>query len=176
MIFPVLYSHHAHRPSRLPSSANVLCSEWTEWYMHWCCHGGICISSSVVGHGVSVPQSVSGDMSHKKGRISCLQVLPNILGGGVPHGSWNPDPISDQNVWFFIPLFRPDPEKLCPISDLTPKIYTPFRYHGTGFRLHNAPLEAVWMYLVNVKITRKINVKIIPYSRRKRQKPYPISD
>ena len=25
-------------------------------------------------------------------------VLPNILGGGVPHGSQNPDPISDQNV------------------------------------------------------------------------------
>ena len=25
-------------------------------------------------------------------------VLPKILGGGVPHGSQNPDPISDQNV------------------------------------------------------------------------------
>ena len=25
-------------------------------------------------------------------------VLPNILGGGVPHGSQNPDPISDQNI------------------------------------------------------------------------------
>ena len=25
-------------------------------------------------------------------------VLPNILGGGVLHGSQNPDPISDQNV------------------------------------------------------------------------------
>ena len=25
-------------------------------------------------------------------------VLPNILGGGVAHGSQNPDPISDQNV------------------------------------------------------------------------------
>ena len=25
-------------------------------------------------------------------------VLPKILGGGVPHGSQNPDPISDQNM------------------------------------------------------------------------------
>ena len=25
-------------------------------------------------------------------------VLPNILGVSVPHGSQNPDPISDQNV------------------------------------------------------------------------------
>ena len=39
---------------------------------------------------------------------------PTILGGGVPHGSQNPDPISDQNICFFIPLFRPDPENLYP--------------------------------------------------------------
>ena len=45
-------------------------------------------------------------------------VLPTILGGGVPHGSQKPDPISDQNILFFIPLFRPDPENLYPISDL----------------------------------------------------------
>ena len=36
--------------------------------------------------------------------LACCQcccpggVLPNILGGGVPRGSQNPDPISDQNV------------------------------------------------------------------------------
>ena len=41
-------------------------------------------------------------------------VVPKRLGGGVPHGSQNPDPISDQNIWFFIPLFRPDPENLYP--------------------------------------------------------------
>ena len=46
-------------------------------------------------------------------------VLPNILGGGVPHGSQDPDPISDQNVWFFMPLFRPDLENLYPFSDLS---------------------------------------------------------
>ena len=39
-------------------------------------------------------------------------VLPKILGGVVPHGSQNPDPISDQNIRFFILLFRPDPESV----------------------------------------------------------------
>ena len=46
-------------------------------------------------------------------------VLPNILDGGVPHGSQTPDPISDQNIWFFRPFFRPDPENLYPFSDLS---------------------------------------------------------
>ena len=45
-------------------------------------------------------------------------VLPKSWGGGVPHGSQSPDPISDQNIGFFISLFRPDPENLYPISDL----------------------------------------------------------
>ena len=31
-------------------------------------------------------------------------VLPNILSGGVPHGSQNPDPISDQNMIFHTPF------------------------------------------------------------------------
>ena len=35
-------------------------------------------------------------------------VLPGILGGGVPPGSSNPDPISDLNMPFSTPVFRPD--------------------------------------------------------------------
>ena len=36
-------------------------------------------------------------------------VLLGILGGGVPPGSSNPDPISDQNMFrFSTPVFRPD--------------------------------------------------------------------
>ena len=37
-------------------------------------------------------------------RLTCFlsrdggEVLPKILGRGVPHGSQNPDPISDQNI------------------------------------------------------------------------------
>ena len=38
-------------------------------------------------------------------------VLPYIcFGGGVRPASCNPYPISDQNMWFFIPYFRPDPK------------------------------------------------------------------
>ena len=35
-------------------------------------------------------------------------VLREKLGGGVRHASWNPYPISDQNLWFSLPYFRPD--------------------------------------------------------------------
>ena len=47
-----------------------------------------------------------------------VQSHMKLLGGGVLHRPQNPDPISDQNILFFIPLFRPDPENLYPISDL----------------------------------------------------------
>ena len=36
-----------------------------------------------------------------------LQVFLGILGGGVPLGSPNPDSISDQNMSFYTPVFRP---------------------------------------------------------------------
>ena len=32
--------------------------------------------------------------------------LLGILGGGVPPGSPNPDPVSDQKTSFFTPIFR----------------------------------------------------------------------
>ena len=35
------------------------------------------------------------------------RVLLGILGRGVPPGSPNPDPISDQNMPFSTPVFRP---------------------------------------------------------------------
>ena len=35
-------------------------------------------------------------------------VLPEKLGRGMRHASWNPYPISDQNLWFSLPCFRPD--------------------------------------------------------------------
>ena len=36
------------------------------------------------------------------------EVLPEKLGGDVRHASWNPYPISDQNLWFSLPYFRPE--------------------------------------------------------------------
>ena len=35
-------------------------------------------------------------------------VLRGVLGDGVPPGSPNPDPISDQKMSFSTPVFRPD--------------------------------------------------------------------
>ena len=35
-------------------------------------------------------------------------VLSEKLGGYVRHASWNPYPISDQNLWFSLPYFRPE--------------------------------------------------------------------
>ena len=43
-------------------------------------------------HAVTV--DLKGGVTHLTGGV----VLPNILGGGVPHGSQKPDPISEQNV------------------------------------------------------------------------------
>ena len=50
--------------------------------------------------------------------MTCLwspKLSPKIPGGtyrkigrGVRHASWNPYPISDQNLWFTLPYFRPD--------------------------------------------------------------------
>ena len=40
-----------------------------------------------------------------------------FLGGAVPPGPENPYPISDQNIRFSIPYFRPDSQNVYPISD-----------------------------------------------------------
>ena len=45
-------------------------------------------------------------------------VLLGIFGRGVPPGSQNPDPISDQNIPFSTPVFRPGPQNPYPFSDL----------------------------------------------------------
>ena len=44
-------------------------------------------------------------------------VLIIFLGGGVPPGPENPYPISDRNIRFSIPYFRPDSQNVYPISD-----------------------------------------------------------
>ena len=41
-----------------------------------------------------------------------------ILGGGVPPGSSNPDPMSGQKMSFSTPVFRPDLQNPYPFSDL----------------------------------------------------------
>ena len=60
------------------------------------------------GKVVKQKKSVLVNRSH----LSLVQlpggVLLGILGGGVPPGSSNPDPISDLNMPFSTPVFRPD--------------------------------------------------------------------
>jgi len=46
-------------------------------------------------------------------------VLLEIFGGGVPPASPNPDPISDQNMPFTTPVFRPGLKNPYTFSDLT---------------------------------------------------------
>ena len=48
------------------------------------------------------------NLSATQGRGGGGTVLLRIIGGGVPPGSPNPDPISDQNMAFSTPVFRPD--------------------------------------------------------------------
>ena len=45
---------------------------------------------------------------HKNDKTAVRGVLPETLGGGMRHTFWNPYPISDQNLWFSLPYFRPD--------------------------------------------------------------------
>ena len=45
-------------------------------------------------------------------------LLLGIFGRGVPPGSQNPDPISDQNIPFSTPVFRPGLENTYSCSDL----------------------------------------------------------
>ena len=54
--------------------------------------------------------------------------------------------------------FQNWPRKSVPHFGLSFNITT--RFPGTGFRLHNAPLGAVWMSLVNVKITRETSESV----------------
>ena len=46
--------------------------------------------------------------SDPKKRPKIPGVLPENLGGVVRHASWNPYLISDQNLWFSLPNFRPE--------------------------------------------------------------------
>ena len=55
-------------------------------------------------------------------------VLLGILSGGVPPGSSNPDPISDQKMSFSTPIFRPDLLNPYPFSGLAFRQKLSYRY------------------------------------------------
>ena len=84
-------------------------------------------------------------------------------GGGYSPKFWVGVCHTVPKTW---PYFRPKymishtPFQMWPpksVPHFRPSFNITARFPGTGFHLHNAPLEAVWMSLVNVKITREIN-------------------
>ena len=77
-------------------------------------------------------------------RNSCIKYDGKVRGwcfqrncvGGVLHVSWNPYPISDQNLWFSLPYFRPNQ-----------KFDTLFQIWSPGARRVNAQtLKGKWSY------------------------------
>ena len=92
-------------------------------------------------------------------------ILPGILGGGVPHGSQDPDPISDQNIPFSIPFFRPDPEMKRSFTTLSNPDFS------LWFVLFLNLIQIISVPLVNVQI---VNAHV--WSHTSLSKSYPISD
>ena len=57
--------------------------------------------------GFQACQDSNPDLCARVGGVGGGRVLLGILGGGVPPGSQNPDPISEQKMSFSRPVFRP---------------------------------------------------------------------
>ena len=83
-------------------------------------------------------------------------VLIIFLGGGVPPGPENPYPISDQNIWFSVPYFRPDSQNVYPISD--PVMCGNFSnsqwIYGVRDFVVPQTMFAVFFFMINVSNTR----------------------
>ena len=83
---------------------------------------------------------------------------PQNFGWGCAARFSEPWPYFRPKYMIFHTPFQTWPRKSVP--HFRPGFNITTRFPGTGFRLHNAPLEAVWMCLVNVKITWEINEHI----------------
>ena len=102
-------------------------------------------------------------------------VLPEKLGVGMRHASWNPYPISDQNLWFFLPYFRPDQ-----IFDTLFQTWSPVARRVTGAR--DKLLRHVHGVSIKKEMVLSPNDKEIASSKQNTQfktrvhKLYPVSD
>ena len=112
------------------------------------------------------------------------EILPEKLGGGVLHASRNPYPISDQNMWFSLPNFRPDKK-----FDTLFQTWSPGARRVTGAReklLRHVPLGGTYTVVgVNIKREKVLspNDEEVANSSKKHTqfktrvlKLYPISD
>ena len=142
----------------------------------------ICFVAGVLSrlHGFRSAVVDESMLSHNSGlqkkEANVGSLFPGELDGGVRHASWNPYPIScpisDQNLWFSLPYFRPDQ-----------KFDTLFQTWSPGAR---RVTSCYGTYTVGVNIKREIvlspNDEEVASSKKHTQfktrvhKPYHISD
>ena len=105
-------------------------------------------------------------------------ILPEKMGRGVRHSSWNPYPISDQNLWFSLPFFRPD-QKFDTLPYFRPEALEPRAWPERVTSCYG-------MYTVGANIKREMvlspNDEEVASTEKHTQfktrvhKPYPFSD
>ena len=61
--------------------------------------------------------------------------LPEKLGVGAQHASWNPYPISDQNLWFSLGHFRPEALEHGAWPERVTSCYAMYMVHVVGVNI-----------------------------------------
>ena len=113
-------------------------------------------------------------------------VLIIFLGGSVLPGPENPYPISDQNIRFSLPYFRPDSQNVYPIPDPVCVAISATLNRIYGVRNFVTPndvrvfFSSRYNVLGNTLLLKMVSqtkqAEYTPYFRPKRQNLYPISD
>ena len=92
-----LSSDRIRRPTRFGTALNLIFSKLSSQNMRGFDHARFLQGT---------PGTMTPDLCPKYDE-NAGGVLPEKLGGDVQHASWNPYPISDQNLWFSLPYFTP---------------------------------------------------------------------
>ena len=95
-------------------------------------------------------------------------VLPEKLGGDVRHASWTPYPISDQNLWFSLPYFRPEALEPGAWPERVTSCYGTYTVVGVN-------IKREMVLLPNDEEVANSSKKHTQFKTRV-HKPYPISD
>ena len=103
------------------------------------------------------------------------------MGWGVQHASWNPYPISDWNLWFSPPYFRPDQKfdtlfQTCSPAALEPGVWPEHMTSCYG------TYTVVGVNIKREMVLSPIDEEVANSSKKhtqfktRRHKPYPVSD
>ena len=95
-------------------------------------------------------------------------LFPEKLGGGVRYASWNPYPISDQNLRFSLPYFRPEALELGAWPKRVTSCYGVYTVVGVN-------IKREMVLLPNDEKVANSSKKHTQFKTRV-HKPYPISD